>query len=99
AASAGLPVVDEAFADRGYLPDGTLVPRSDPQALLGDPDQVVQRSIAIARGEEVQAVDGTLLRLPARSLCLHGDTPGAARLARRIRDELTGAGITVRAFA
>lgn len=98
AAAVGLPVINEAFADRGYRPDGTLVPRSDPGAVLGDPEQIVARALSIARGEEVQATDGRPLRLPARSLCLHGDTPGAALLARRIRDELTGAGITVRAF-
>ncbi|WP_181768345.1 LamB/YcsF family protein [Streptomyces albidus (ex Kaewkla and Franco 2022)] len=98
AAAAGLPVVDEAFADRGYRPDGTLVPRTEPDAVLADSEQIVARSIAIARGEEVRAVDGQPLRLPARSLCLHGDTPDAARLAGRIREELTGAGITVRAF-
>lgn len=98
AAAAGLPVVDEAFADRGYRPDGTLVPRTEPGAVLADADQVVARAIAIARGEEVAADDGTRLRLPARSLCLHGDTPDAARLARRVREELSGAGVTVRAF-
>ncbi|SCK40896.1 LamB/YcsF family protein [Streptomyces sp. WMMB 322] len=99
AEAVGLPVVDEAFADRGYRPDGTLVPRGEPGAVLTDPEEVVARSIAIAEGKDVAAVDGRPLRLPARSLCLHGDTPDAARLARRIRDELTGAGITLRAFA
>lgn len=99
AAAVGLPVVDEAFADRGYRPDGTLVPRTEPGAVLTDADQVVARAVAIARGEEVAAADGTPLRLTARSLCLHGDTPDAARLARRVRDELAGAGVTVRAFA
>ena len=98
AATAGLPVVNEAFADRAYRPDGTLVPRSEAGAVLSDPEQVVARAIAIAQGKEVPAVDGQSLRLPARSLCLHGDTPHAAGLARRIRDELAGAGITVRAF-
>jgi UPF0271 protein len=98
AAAAGLPAVEEAFADRGYRPDGTLVPRGEAGDLLEDAEKIVARSIAIARGEDVAAVDGKLLRLPARSLCLHGDTPGAARLARRVRSELDGAGVTVRAF-
>jgi UPF0271 protein len=98
AAAVGLPVVHEAFADRGYRPDGTLVPRGEPGAVLTDPDQVVARSTAIAAGKDIAAVDGTALRPAARSLCLHGDTPDAAHLARRIRDELSGAGITVRAF-
>ncbi|GGO52787.1 UPF0271 protein [Streptomyces daqingensis] len=99
AAAAGLPVVNEAFADRGYRPDGTLVPRTEPGALLDDPERIIARCFAIARGEEVTAVDGTPLRLPARSLCLHGDTPGAAQLARRIRAELGGADVTLKAFA
>lgn len=98
AAAAGLPVVEEAFADRGYRADGTLVARSEPDAVLTDAGRVIERSLAIARGEQIAAADGQPLRLRARSLCLHGDTPDAARLARRIRDELTGAGITVRAF-
>lgn len=99
AAAVGLPVVDEAFADRGYRPDGTLVPRTEAGAVLADAEEVVARSVAIAQGKDVTAVDGRQLRLQARSLCLHGDTPDAASLARRIRDELTGAGITVQAFA
>jgi UPF0271 protein len=91
-------VIDEAFADRAYRADGTLVPRGEPGAVLTDPAQVLARSVAIAAGKDVTAVDGTPLRLSARSLCVHGDTPDAASLARRIRDELAGAGITVRAF-
>jgi 5-oxoprolinase (ATP-hydrolysing) subunit A len=98
ATAAGLPVIDEAFADRAYRADGTLVPRGEPGAVLTDPAQVLARSVAIAAGKDVTAVDGTPLRLSARSLCVHGDTPDAASLARRIRDELAGAGITVRAF-
>ncbi|MDJ1138444.1 LamB/YcsF family protein [Streptomyces iconiensis] len=98
AAGAGLPTVDEAFADRGYRPDGTLVPRSEPGAVLTDPDQVIERAVRLARDAEVVASDGQALRMRARSLCVHGDTPDAARLARRVREELTAAGVTVRAF-
>ena len=98
AAAAGLRAVDEAFADRGYRPDGTLVPRSEPGAVLTDPEQVVARAISIARGEQVEAADGQLVHLPARSLCLHGDSPGAALLAARVREGLATEGITVRAF-
>ena len=98
AAAAGLPVVDEAFADRGYRSDGSLVPRTEPGAVLTDPEQVITRSLAIIRGEEVAADDGSPLRLTVRSLCLHGDTPDAARLARRMRAALTEAGITLQAF-
>lgn len=99
AAEAGLPTVDEAFADRGYRPDATLVPRSEPGAVLTDPDQVIERSVRLARDGEVVAADGQTLALRARSLCVHGDTPDAARLARRVREALASAGVTVRAFA
>ncbi|UNT00963.1 LamB/YcsF family protein [Streptomyces tubbatahanensis] len=99
AAEAGLPTVEEAFADRAYRPDGTLVPRTEPDAVLHDPDQVVERSLRLARDGELVAADGGLLRSTARSLCVHGDTPAAARLARRVREELAAAGVTVRAFA
>jgi 5-oxoprolinase (ATP-hydrolysing) subunit A len=99
AEDAGLPVIAEAFADRGYRPDGTLVPRGDAGALVEDPEQVVRRAVALARDGELTAADGQPLRVRARSLCVHGDTPGAARLARRIREALAEAGVTVRAFA
>ncbi|MEU5833781.1 5-oxoprolinase subunit PxpA [Streptomyces diacarni] len=99
AAEAGLPTVEEAFADRAYRPDGTLVPRTEPDAVLHDPDQVVERSLRLAGDGELVAADGGLLRSTARSLCVHGDTPAAARLARRVREELAAAGVTVRAFA
>lgn len=99
ARSAGLPTVDEAFADRGYTPDGTLVPRSEPGAVLAGPEEVIKRSVRLARDGEIVAADGSTLPMRARSLCVHGDTPDAARLARRVRKELTSAGVRVRAFA
>lgn len=95
----GLPIVSEAFADRGYRPDGTLVPRGEPGALLTGAGQVLKRAVSLALDGQLTAVDGTPLRLDARSLCLHGDTPGAAELARRVREELAAAGVAVRAFA
>ncbi|GAB7064328.1 LamB/YcsF family protein [Streptomyces mexicanus] len=99
AAEAGLPTVEEAFADRAYRPDGTLVPRSEPGAVLHDPEQVVARSVRLARDGEIVAADGRVLPSAARSLCVHGDTPAAALLARRVREELAAAGVTVKAFA
>lgn len=99
ATACGLPVVDEAFADRAYRPDGTLVPRTEPDAVVHDPDEVLKRSLGIARDGHVTAANGRSLTLRARSLCVHGDTPGAARLAGRVRQELSAAGVTVRAFA
>ncbi|MBO8196031.1 LamB/YcsF family protein [Streptomyces oryzae] len=98
AARAGLPTVEEAFADRAYRPDGTLVPRSEPGAVLHDPEQVVKRALRLARDGEIVASDGTVVPTAARSLCVHGDTPAAAQLARRVREELSTAGVLVRAF-
>ncbi|MFI5526666.1 LamB/YcsF family protein [Streptomyces platensis] len=98
AARARLPVVGEAFADRAYTPEGTLVPRREPGAVIHDPDEVVKRALGMARDQAVTARDGRRVAVPARSLCLHGDTPGAADLARRVRSELTAAGVHVRSF-
>jgi UPF0271 protein len=99
ASSAGLPVVAEAFADRGYAADGSLVPRSHPGALLHDPDEVADRVLRIATEGTVVAVDGTLVATPARSVCTHGDTPGAVELARAVRARLEAAGVTITPFA
>ena len=98
ASSAGLPVVAEAFADRGYAADGTLVPRSHPGAVLHDPDEVAERVLRIATEGTVVAVDGTLVATPARSVCTHGDTPGAVGLARAVRARLEAAGVTITPF-
>ncbi|CAM5363288.1 hypothetical protein SAVIM338S_01403 [Streptomyces avidinii] len=99
AGRAGLPAVPEAFADRAYTPAGTLVPRGEPGAVVEDPDAVVARAVAMATERAVTAADGSRVPVPARSLCLHGDTPGAADLARRVRAALGAAGVRVEAFA
>ena len=99
AEAAGLPVVAEAFADRAYTAEGTLLPRTEPGAVLHDPDQVVARAVRMARDGEVVAVDGTTVPVRAGSLCVHGDTPGAAALALRVREALAAAGVGVEAFA
>ncbi|MEU2395694.1 5-oxoprolinase subunit PxpA [Streptomyces sp. NPDC007369] len=99
AEAAGLTPVPEAFADRAYTPAGTLVPRREPGAVLHDPDAVVARAVALAAEGAVTAADGSRIAVPARSLCLHGDTPGAAGLARRVRQALDAAGVRVQAFA
>jgi UPF0271 protein len=95
AADAGLPFVREAFLDRGYLPDGRLVPRGDPGALLHDPAVVAARAVRLARAGEVDAVDGSPVRTGAASLCLHGDSPGAVAMARAVRAALDAAGVEV----
>jgi UPF0271 protein len=99
AEAAGLEPVAEAFADRAYLRDGRLVPRSEPGALLIDPSEVASRAVRLAVEHEVVAVDDTVIKVEARSLGLNGDTPGAVQLARAVRDALDGAGIDVQAFA
>ena len=93
---AGLPVVEEAFADRAYRPDGTLVPRSEDGAVYADSTTVVSQALSIAIRHRVQLPDGRRLDIDADTLCVHGDTPGAAELARQIRDALTEAGVDVR---
>ncbi|MFD3761938.1 LamB/YcsF family protein [Streptomyces sp. NPDC058622] len=99
AADAGLTAVPEAFADRAYTAAGTLVPRTEPGAVLHDPDAVVARAVRMAAEGVVTASDGSAVAVAARSLCLHGDTPGAADLARRVRAALGAAGVAVGAFA
>jgi UPF0271 protein len=96
---AGLATAAEAFADRAYAPDGTLVPRGQPGAVLHDPDTVAARALAMVQDGAVTAIDGTRIPLRADSLCLHGDTPGALALARATRAALDAAGIAVRPFA
>ncbi|MET9956757.1 5-oxoprolinase subunit PxpA [Streptomyces sp. NPDC006339] len=99
AAKAGLPVVGEAFGDRAYRADGTLLPRGQEGAVVTDPAEVVERSLSMARFGVVTAHDGRPVAVRARSLCLHGDTPGAVDLARRVRAQLEAAGVLVEAFA
>ncbi|MFD8032289.1 LamB/YcsF family protein [Streptomyces sp. NPDC059717] len=99
AEKAGLPAVTEAFADRAYTEEGTLVPRGENGAVVTDPDVVVERSVGLARSGVVTAHSGREIPVRARSLCLHGDTPGAVDLARRVRAALQAAGVRVEAFA
>jgi UPF0271 protein len=97
AVALGLPFVREAFLDRGYLPDGRLVPRGAPGALLDDPAAVAARAVRLATDGVVDAVDGTLVTADAASLCLHGDSPAAVAMARAVRAALDAAGVEVRA--
>ncbi|MER6751248.1 LamB/YcsF family protein [Streptomyces fungicidicus] len=99
AGKAGLPVVTEAFSDRAYTDEGTLVPRGQEGAVVTDQEAVVARSVDLARDGEVAARSGRRIGVRARSLCLHGDTPGAVDLARRVRAALESSGVRVEAFA
>jgi len=96
-AAAGLACLAEGFADRAYEADGRLRSRRLSGALLDDPVRAGAQAVSIARDGRVTAIDGTVLPLAAATLCVHGDTPGAAAIAAAVRRELAAAGITVRA--
>jgi 5-oxoprolinase (ATP-hydrolysing) subunit A len=99
AAELGLRTASEVFADRGYRPDGSLVPRGESGAIVDDADAVAERVVAMVTQGTVRAVDGTVVRVVADSICLHSDTPGAVALARRVRETLEGEGIKLGPFA
>ncbi|MGY8525582.1 LamB/YcsF family protein [Paracidovorax citrulli] len=99
AREAGLRVIAEAFADRAYTPQGTLVSRREKGAVLHDAEQVAQRMLRLVREGVVEAIDGSLARVEAQSICVHGDSAGALEMARAVRDALERDGVTVRAFA
>jgi len=98
AARRGLRVVAEAFADRAYRPDGRLVSRREPGAVLADPAAIAERVLAMVDTGVVTAVDGTRLALSVESVCVHGDSPGAVQIATAVRDRLRAAGVEIRAF-
>ncbi|MEH1014846.1 5-oxoprolinase subunit PxpA [Micromonospora sp. CPCC 206060] len=98
AAGAGLRVVAEGFADRSYQPNGMLVPRSAPGALLTDPAAVAAQAVHMATRGTVTAVDGSTIPCPVESICLHGDTPGAVHAAELVRAALVEAGVGLTAF-
>jgi UPF0271 protein len=98
AEAAGMRPVVEGFADRGYSPDGRLVPRRQPGALVHEPAVVAERAVRMATEGVVVAVDGRTLLMPVESVCVHGDTPGAVDLARAVRTALADSGVAVRPF-
>jgi 5-oxoprolinase (ATP-hydrolysing) subunit A len=93
----GLRVVREAYADRAYQPNGLLVPRSEPGAILHDAGAIAERAVRLAESGEIVAADGSIFTTEARSLCIHGDTPGAVAIARAVRRALEAAGVEIRA--
>ena len=97
ATALGFPVIREAYADRAYLPNGLLVPRSEPGAVLHDAGTIAERAVRLALRSEIVAIDGTVIQTEAQSLCIHGDTPEAVEMARRVRAALEAEGIVVRA--
>jgi len=99
AGEAGLVTHAEAFADRAYTGEGTLVSRREPGAVLDDPDEVAARVLRLVTTGAVTAVDGTEVAVEADSVCVHGDSPGAVAMARAVRERLSGAGVRLAAFA
>lgn len=99
ARAAGLRVVCEAFADRAYTPQGTLVSRREPGAVLHDPALVAARMLTLAREGTLTAIDGSVVHIQADSICVHGDSPGSVAMARQVREVLSTAGVAIQAFA
>jgi UPF0271 protein len=98
ARAAGLRVVCEAFADRAYNPDGSLVSRAEAGAVLHDPDLIARRMTKLATGGRIRAIDGSEISVEAQSICVHGDTPAAVGIARALSDALLREGLSLRAF-
>ena len=98
AEGAGLRTVTEAFADRAYNPDGTLVSRREPGSVLHNLDEIVEHVLRILDGS-VRAIDGSTVPISADSICVHGDTPGAVAVAARIRAAIADAGVEIKSFA
>ncbi len=91
----GLRVVPEVFADRNYMRDGSLVPRTRPDALLHDPAEAAARIVRMLRAEVIRAVHGSDVHVHGETICVHGDTPGAVTFATELRTELQRAGLTI----
>jgi UPF0271 protein len=98
ARSAGLTVVAEAFADRAYTREGNLVSRREKGSVLHDPELVAQRMLRMVRDGVIEAIDGTVTKIDAQSICVHGDSPGAVAIAQRLRALLEQSGLAVQPF-
>lgn len=95
----GLTCIAEAFADRAYTPQGALVSRREPGAVLHDAAQVAQRMLRLVQTGEIEAIDGSVTRIEADSICVHGDSPGAIQMAREVRQLLERSDVSLQAFA
>jgi UPF0271 protein len=95
----GLPVAQEGFADRAYQADGSLVPRSQPGAVIHDPAEAAARAVQMVTQGEIQTIDGTTIPMEIDTLCVHGDTPDAVGIAGELRQALEAAGVTITALA
>lgn len=99
ARQAGLKVVCEAFADRAYNSDGSLVNRRIAGAVIHDPELITQRMLRLVREGVVEAVDGSIVPLQADSICVHGDNPAAVQTAKALRDAFEVNNVHLRSFA
>lgn len=95
----GLRTVAEAFADRAYQPDGTLVSRREPGSVLHDPLEIAERVAGMVAAGQVSAVDGTTIPITVESVCVHGDSPGAVAIATAVRERLSTEGVNLAAFS
>lgn len=98
ARKAGLSVVAEAFADRAYTPEGHLVSRREAGAVLHDAQAIARRMLQLAKEGTIETIDGSVIRIDAQSVCVHGDSPGAVEIAREIRRSFEAEGVVVRSF-
>lgn len=98
ARSAGLTVVTEAFADRAYQSNGALVSRREKGSVLHDPELVAQRMLQLVKCGTVQSIDGVETKVEAQSICVHGDSPDAVAMAKRLRDVFEANSLQIRAF-
>ena len=98
ARAAGLTVVSEAFADRAYTPEGNLVSRREKGSVLHDPDLIAERMVRMVKEGVIEAIDGTLTKVDAQSICVHGDSEGAVAMAKRLREKFEQSGLTIRSF-
>jgi 5-oxoprolinase (ATP-hydrolysing) subunit A len=93
----GLQVAREIFADRNYLDDGWLVPRTRPDALLRDPKEAAERVLRMLREGKVRSIEGRDVDVRGETICVHGDTPGAVEFVRELRTQLEKEGVAIRA--
>lgn len=98
AKNTGVKYVEEAFADRAYTAQGTLVSRKEAGAVIHDVDVVAERVLAMVTAKKITAIDGAAVPITAETICVHGDTPGAVEMIKAIRQKLDGAGVQLKAF-
>ena len=96
AAEQNVPFAAEAFADRGYMPDGSLVPRDKPGAFIHDPDEAAARMLKLVREGTIETPDGQTLKLKAHTICMHGDDPEAVKMAKIVKATLEKNGVSVK---